>query len=38
MEEQKDIRWIQRYANYHKACAHKVSDTLQQDTLHLSNV
>ena len=20
MEEQKDIRWIQRYANFHKAC------------------
>ena len=27
MEEQKDIRWIQRYANYHKACGRLVEVT-----------
>jgi|GEM_PF-7017269 len=27
MEEQKDIRWILRYANYHKACGRLVEVT-----------
>jgi len=27
MEGQKDIRWIQRYANYHKACGRLVEVT-----------
>jgi nucleotidyltransferase substrate binding protein (TIGR01987 family) len=27
MEEQKDIRWIQRYANFHKACGRLVEVT-----------
>ena len=27
MEEQKDKRWIQRYANYHKACGRLVEVT-----------
>ena len=27
MEEQKDIRWIQRYANFHKACSRLIEVT-----------
>jgi nucleotidyltransferase substrate binding protein (TIGR01987 family) len=27
MEQQTDIRWIQRYANYHKACARLLAVT-----------
>ena len=27
MDEQKDIRWIQRYANYHKACGRLLEAT-----------
>ncbi len=27
MDEQKDKRWIQRYANYHKACGRLVEVT-----------
>lgn len=27
MEQQTDIRWIQRYANFHKACARLVEVT-----------
>ncbi|MBQ4009418.1 MAG: nucleotidyltransferase substrate binding protein, partial [Bacteroidales bacterium] len=27
MEQEQDIRWLQRYANYHKACQRLVSVT-----------
>ncbi len=27
MEEEKDIRWIQRYANFHKACGRLLAVT-----------
>jgi hypothetical protein len=27
MEQQTDIRWIQRYANFHKACSRLVAVT-----------
>ncbi len=30
MEEQQDIRWIQRYANFHKACG-RLMDVTQTD-------
>lgn len=35
MEEQTDVRWIQRYANYHKACGRltEVTDNLAMESL-----
>lgn len=35
MEEQTDVRWIQRYENYHKACGRltEVTDNLAMESL-----
>lgn len=35
MEEQTDVRWIQRYENYHKACGRltEVTDSLAMESL-----